>query len=65
VLIIALVGDAPLPNYTCGICGFVMNDVGECPRCKLMAEDWEVQVRTKRLPGSGTPVVARPAAEGL
>ncbi len=31
VLIIAPVGDAPRPNYTCGICGFVMNEVGECP----------------------------------
>jgi hypothetical protein len=32
VLIIAPVGDAPRPNYTCGICGFVMNEVGECSR---------------------------------
>src|SRR5450759_3195639 len=39
VLIIASVGDAPSPNYTCGICRFVMNDVGECPRCKLAVED--------------------------
>jgi hypothetical protein len=30
VLIIASVGDAPSPTYTCGICGFVMNEVGEC-----------------------------------
>jgi tRNA(Ile2) C34 agmatinyltransferase TiaS len=22
-------------TFTCGICGFVMNDAGECPRCKL------------------------------
>jgi hypothetical protein len=50
VLIIAPVGDALRPNYTCGICGFVMNEVGECPRCKLMAEDWQVEVRTKRVP---------------
>src|SRR5450759_303733 len=39
VLIIAPVGDAPSPTYTCGICGFVMNEVGECPRCKLAVED--------------------------
>ena len=24
---------------TCGVCGFVMNEAGECPRCKMMAED--------------------------
>ncbi len=28
-----------------------MNEVGECPRCKLMAEEWEVDVRMRRLPG--------------
>jgi hypothetical protein len=28
----------PLPTYTCGSCGFVMNEVGECPRCKLAVE---------------------------
>lgn len=22
-------------NVACGICGFVMNEAGECPRCKL------------------------------
>jgi len=36
VLIIAPVRPAPGPNYTCGICGFVMNEAGECPRCKLL-----------------------------
>jgi hypothetical protein len=52
VLIIAPVGDAPAPTYTCGICGFVMNEPGACPRCcKVMAEDWEVEVRNRRLPG--------------
>jgi len=38
ILIIAPVGVATTPTYTCGICGFVMNEVGECPRCKLMVE---------------------------
>ncbi len=28
-----------------------MNEAGECPRCEMMAEDWETEVRTKRLPG--------------
>ena len=26
-------------TVTCGVCGFVMDEVGECPRCKLMVED--------------------------
>ena len=26
-------------TVTCGICGFVMDEVGECPRCKLIVED--------------------------
>ena len=26
-------------TVTCGVCGFVINDVGECPRCKLVVED--------------------------
>ena len=38
VVIIAPLGPAPDPTYTCGICGFVMNEVGECPRCKLIIE---------------------------
>jgi hypothetical protein len=38
VLIIAPVGDAEPATYTCGVCGFVMNEVGECPRCKLAVE---------------------------
>src|SRR5450759_2005691 len=50
ILIIAPVGDAPSPTYTRGICGFVMNDVGECPRCKLqitaLAQEIEQQART-------------------
>jgi hypothetical protein len=41
VLIVAPIGDAEPAtgvtggDVTCGICGFVMNEVGECPRCKL------------------------------
>ena len=50
VLIIAPVGDAPSPTYTCGICDFVMNELGECPRCKseiaARAQEYEWQVRT-------------------
>ncbi len=35
VLIVAAVSDVEPATVTCGICGFVMNEVGECPRCKL------------------------------
>jgi len=45
VLIIAPVGDARSPTYTCGICGFVVNEVAECPRCKLKAIELEREVQ--------------------
>lgn len=35
MLIIASVGKAWKEQVTCGICGFVLNEVRECPRCKL------------------------------
>jgi hypothetical protein len=42
VLIIAPIGDAEPATYTCGVCGFVMNEVGECPRCGLAMEEGAV-----------------------
>ena len=54
MVIIADLGQADEVHeeYTCGICGFVMNELGECPRCKLqnalLAQ--ELQERTRRLP---------------
>jgi len=53
VVIIAPVGDAPSPTYTCGICGFVMNEAGECPRCKLAIELIEQEL-------TSTPAVQMP-----
>ncbi len=40
VVIIADCGDADEhpEKYTCGICGFVMNEAGKCPRCKMRVE---------------------------
>jgi hypothetical protein len=35
LLIIAPIGEAEPATYTCGVCGFVMNEAGECPRCRL------------------------------
>ena len=43
VLIIAPVGEAESETYTCGICGFVMNAVQECPRCALANEQGEAE----------------------
>jgi hypothetical protein len=43
VLIIAPVGDAEPTIYTCGVCGFVMNEAEECPRCKLAIEEGVVR----------------------
>lgn len=34
--------------HICGICGFVMNEAMECPRCKIMAEDTAIK-RQERL----------------
>ena len=39
VLIIGSVGKASQEKVTCGICGFVMNNAGACPRCKMIAEE--------------------------
>lgn len=38
IVIIASIGPAPEPSYTCGICGFVYNEYGECPRCKVVGK---------------------------
>ena len=38
VLIIAPIGEAAPETYTCGICGFVMYQARECPRCRLIAQ---------------------------
>lgn len=39
MLILAPVGDAEGGRFVCGICGFAMNSLGECPRCKLHIEE--------------------------
>jgi hypothetical protein len=38
VVIIAATGRAEEPQVVCGICGFVLDEVGECPRCRLIDE---------------------------
>ena len=39
VVIIASVGEAESKPVVCGICGFALEEVGECPRCKLAAKE--------------------------
>jgi hypothetical protein len=36
VLTIASLGTAEEPLVSCGICGFVLDESRECPRCKLI-----------------------------
>jgi hypothetical protein len=51
VLIIAPIGEAAPVLYTCGVYGFVMDEVGECPRCRLAIEDGAAELHG----GEGTP----------
>lgn len=48
MLIIASVGKAGKEKVTCGVCGFVMDDAGECPRCKMMAEETARDIETRQ-----------------
>ena len=36
VLVIAAMGRPEEECVVCGICGFVLDEAGECPRCKLL-----------------------------
>jgi hypothetical protein len=47
-LIIAATGEAQEKPVVCGICGFAMDEVGECPRCKLMNEEAARQIRARQ-----------------
>jgi hypothetical protein len=47
-LIIAATGEAEEKPAVCGICGFAMGEVGECPRCKLMNEEAARQIRARQ-----------------
>lgn len=51
VLVIAAVGDAEPETFTCGICGFVMDRVQECPRCRL-----EIAAQVRELEEAGAEV---------
>ena len=36
IVIIGSLGKGGTEQVTCGICGFALDDVGECPRCRLV-----------------------------
>jgi hypothetical protein len=47
-LIIAATRVAEQKPVVCGICGFAMDEIGECPRCKLMNEEAARQIRARQ-----------------
>jgi hypothetical protein len=47
-LIIAATGEAEEKPVVCGICGFATDEVGECPRCKLMNEEAARQIQARQ-----------------
>ena len=51
VVIIASVGKTRAEQVICGICGFALDEVGECPRCRLAADEGaqELQERQEAL----------------
>ena len=38
-VIIASLGKTEAEQVICGICGFALNEVSECPRCRLAAKE--------------------------
>ena len=45
VVIIAATGEAEPEKFVCGVCGFAMDELGACPRCKLINQmmAWEIK----------------------
>jgi hypothetical protein len=51
VVIVASVGKAgevEKEKYVCGICGFAMDELRECPRCKLQNEEIDKGLRARQ-----------------
>jgi hypothetical protein len=47
-VIIAATGKAEPERVVCGICGFVMDEVGDCPRCKRLDEAIAGSIRARQ-----------------
>ena len=41
-------GEVEWTKYVCGICGFVMNELGERPRCRLQVEETAKGLRVRQ-----------------
>ena len=41
-------GEAVKARYVCGICGFAMTELGECPRCRLQVEETAKGLRQRQ-----------------
>jgi hypothetical protein len=48
VVIIAFADKANEEQVTCSVCGFALNQAGECPRCELHNEKGAKRLRAKR-----------------
>lgn len=51
VIVVASIGPAgevDKEQYTCGICGFALTELGECPRCKMQIERTARGLREKQ-----------------
>jgi hypothetical protein len=47
-VIITAMGEAEPEQVMCGICGFVMDEVTDCPRCKLLDEAIAGSIRARQ-----------------
>lgn len=47
-IIIAATGEAEKKPIVCGICGFVLDEIGDCPRCRLMNAEAARQIEARQ-----------------
>ena len=48
VLVIAATGEAEEERDVCGICGFVLDEVSECPQCKIINKELARRIRARQ-----------------
>jgi hypothetical protein len=48
VYYVAHSGEVEKEKYVCGICGFAMTELGECPRCRMQIERTATGLRRRR-----------------
>lgn len=47
-LIIAATGEVEQKPIVCGICGFVLDKIGDCPQCKLMNKEAAKRLKARQ-----------------